>query len=72
VLKIFRLSKAWRAVIFNLILAFGFTIAEMLKYLSIVDWRDFIDEHWAPWVVVAINLLNVAINPAMRRRPPDY
>ena len=53
--------RGWRTILLNLILAVGFTVAEMLDYLAIVDWRDFIDPKWAPWVVVSINLLSIAL-----------
>jgi hypothetical protein len=58
--------RGWRTIILNLTIAIGFTIAEMLDYLAIVDWRDFIDPRWAPWVVVAINLMNIAIRQDTR------
>jgi hypothetical protein len=51
--------RGWRTIALNLGIAAGFAIAEILSYLSIVDWREFINPKWAPWVVVGINTLNI-------------
>lgn len=59
--KLWRRWEGWRTILINLVMAIGFALAEIMAYLSIVDWREFIPPEYAPWVVVGINLLNIIL-----------
>ena len=60
--KLWRRWAGWRTIVLNGAIAIGFALAEILSYLAVVDWRSFIPEQYAPWVVVAINVLNIIMH----------
>ena len=59
--RIWARLEGWRTIVINLAMAIGFALAEVMAYMAVVDWREFIDPIYAPWVVVGINVLNIIL-----------
>lgn len=64
------LAIAWRLVprgsmtiAINVLSAAGIFLAEALAYLAVFDWREVLPAefaHWAPWIVLSINIASIA------------
>lgn len=54
-------AKGYRTLIFNWLIVLGFGLAEVFAYLGTVNWREFVPEVYAPWVVVGIGVINILL-----------
>ncbi|WP_417770283.1 hypothetical protein [Stappia sp.] len=53
--------RGWRTFAVNALTAAGVAALEALRFLGEVDWAAALGPHQALWIVVAVNLANIAL-----------
>lgn len=53
--------QGWRTVAINATIAGIAVLAEVAGWLVGFDWRQVLPPEWAPWAVLSVNVLNIAL-----------
>lgn len=53
--------RGWRTLAVNALTAAGIVALEALRFLGEVDWAAALGQRQALWIVVAVNLANIAL-----------